>query len=374
MLSGRKIKISEALKGSRKKFALLAATAVAAPLLLLILFFYGGLNLSKISSAFNFVFRENPETSRESRTDRSDLRLISRQDFIKKYNPKPAYLPQALEIHSSLSGYVKSNSTSTLLPVRNWSVPFVDIKAESALAIDLPGARILYGKNVFEPRPIASLTKLMTALVAAEHMNLSDVATVSQNAVRTEGSSASLLVGEELTIEQLLYAALLESSNDAAVAIQEFYDGSREAGTPSFVDLMNQKAGALTLKDTSFVEPSGLSAENKTTAFGVASILWAAFQNENVARILGTSNYTTEPLNKEFTHYWVNLNTLIGAYGEIIAGKTGYTEEAGPSMTVLSATPNANKFVAIVVLNAYDRIEESTNLLNWVKQAYIWEE
>jgi len=383
MISGRKIKylfedkkaeLATKLADRKNKFALITAAAVLAPLLLLLIFFYGGFNFSKITSVVGIIFQQESEIEKDAQNSRSDLKLISRDDFLKKYNPKPAFLPQAIEIHSSLAEYIRSNSTTTLLPARNWSVPFIDINAESAIAIDMPSNRILYGKNVFAVRPIASITKLMTALIAVENMNLSDVATVSQNAIRTEGSSASLVTGEELTIEQLLYAALLESSNDAAVAIGEFYDSTRPEGSGKFVDLMNQRAEQLALKDTSFIEPSGLDAGNQTTSFGVANILWVAFQNETLRVIMGTSTYTTGPGNREFTHSWVNLNTLVGAYEDILAGKTGYTEEAGPSMALLSATSNPDKYIVVVVLSAQDRIDESTNLLNWVRQAYIWED
>lgn len=366
--------IDNVSKKINKKTFIFLAVSTLLPLLLLLVFFYGNFNLKNIYS--NMTASDKTENySEESFSLKNlSLQLIPRNKFVEKYNPKPAFLPRPIQLQATLSGFLKSNTSMELLPVRNWAVPFADINASSAIAIEMPTKRILYGKNVFEVRPVASLSKLITAMVVYETLNLDEIVTISQKAVQTEGNAASLVAGEQLTVEQLLYALLLESSNDAAVGLQEHYDSKRLSSQENFVQLMNTKARELGLNDATFEEPSGLSEYNQTSANGVAKMLYEAYQNPTIARIISSSSHITSPNNKDITHYWINLNTLLEAYDGIIGGKTGYTEEAGPSMSIIITTPNEGRYVIIVVLNAEDRVEETTNLLKWIREAYIWEE
>ena len=132
------------------------------------------------------------------------------------------------------------------------------IEAEAAIVVDLKNGLILYEKNIHEQLHIASLTKLMTTTIVLEENDGSEVATVSQNAANTDGTKIWLAQGEKITVENLLYAALIESANDSAVALAEHNAGSVEA----FVKKMNKKAYEIGLYSTSFSNPTGLDIEN----------------------------------------------------------------------------------------------------------------
>ena len=177
---------------------------------------------------FNFHTSQDTNVTVEKNKKNNDkfvFKLVPRKDFLKKYNKlQIGFLPNAKIASSSISGFIQNNSTDILLPVRNWQVQFEDIDATSVVAIYMPEKRILYGKNIFETRPIASLTKLMTALVVLDEFDLENSITITQAIVKEEGDRAGLIVGEKFSTEQLLYALLLESSNDAAIAFADSYN------------------------------------------------------------------------------------------------------------------------------------------------------
>ena len=359
------------IKNNPKMLGILGISIIL-PVLLTLFFYYGNVNLATINILSP---QKTSETATETTTqNRLKLKLISENEFLDKFNPAPAFLPKPIQINTTLSGFLKSNSALDLLPTRNWAVPFKDVEAYSAIAIEMPTKRILYGKNVYQVRPIASITKLVTAVVAFENIDPDTIVTISQDAIETEGAAGGLVGGEKLTAEELAYALLLESSNDAAIALAEHYNDNREEGAPDFVELMNIKVQNWGINDTSFEEPTGLSANNTSSANSIGKILYEATQNKDIAYIMRQTSHATEALNKDMAHYWINLNTLLGAYPEIIGGKTGFTDEAGPSMAIIATTPNSDRYVVIAVLNAIDRVAETRELYNWVKEAYIWEE
>lgn len=370
------LNLTAKLKDKDPKLLAVFGAAVALPVVLSLVFFYGNLNLRNITASLTFWSTEKPNNGLQNNPGISDfkLRLVSQEEFLKKYNPTPALLPKPIQLNATLSGFLRSNPSIELLPARNWAIGFEDIQAQSAIAIEMPTKRILYGKNVFEVRPIASITKLITALTAYNNLKLDEVVTVSQSAIRTEGAAGGLIAGEQLTVEQLLYAVLLESSNDAAVALQEHYDKNKDPGSLDFMAQMNLQAREIGASDTFFEEPTGLSPNNRSSANSIAKILYEVSQKQKLASIMAAAAYATEAQNRDTGHYWINLNTLLEAYEGVIGGKTGYTEEAGPSMAIISETPNDERYLIVAVLNATDRVQETTRLLKWVKEAYIWEE
>ena len=153
-----------------------------------------------------------------------------------------------------------------------------DISAKSAVLIDSKTGTVLYAKNIHERLPMASTTKIMTAIVAIENSNISDVVTVSKEAVGVEGSSIYLCAQEKLSMENLLYALLLESANDVAAAIAIEVAGSIDA----FAELMNSKAQELGLENTHFTNPHGLdNEEHYTTAYELAKVAAYAMKKRN---------------------------------------------------------------------------------------------
>ena len=358
-----KYKMQDYLKNEKIRFILYSTFA------LFFIFIIAGLLISYKSNSFKKEITNNiaGETEEEYKVGLSDT-----ESFLKKYQTsKINSLPKTNTFSSSIVDILNTDSLNTLLPARNWQVQFKDINATSALAVYMPEKRILYGRNVFEQRPVASLTKLMTALVVLDTYNSEEIITISQEAIKEEGDSANFVAGEQFTVNQLLYALLLESSNDAAWAFLEQYNKDNSGKT--FINAMNQKAQDMGLANTTFADPAGLSDANVSTAHEISQILYLVFQNDILKQVMQEPSYTTKSINKSLSHFWVNLNSLLGAQEDVLVGKTGFTNEAGPSMSTVAKSPIENTFVVTVVLDAQDRIEATRELLEWVKKAYIWE-
>ncbi len=261
-----------------------------------------------------------------------------------------------------------------VFPLRNWNIPKPEIQAKTALVYDTTRQEILYQKNdLSERRPIASLTKLMTALVVLENADLNSVFKISKEAVQTEGETGDLIVNEELTVKSLLYMLLVSSSNDAAVALAENIPFPPTNKTEQkFVELMNKKAASLNLENTYFVDPSGLSPENYSCAWDISLMLQEALKYPVMQKIMQTGEIDLKSIDGRFNHHLVNTDKLLGVIPEIIGGKTGYTEEAGNCMAVAFKSPADDGIIIIVIMDSPDRAGETKTLFEWTKQAFLW--
>ena len=203
--------------------------------------------------------------------------------------------------------------------------PLPSLSASAAVLYCPETGSVLCGKNENERRPMASTTKIMTAVVVLENRSLTDIVCVDARAVGTEGSSAYLSAGEKASVETLLYALLLNSANDAAAALAYDTAGSIEA----FAAMMNEKAAALGLNDTRFVNPSGLpDEEHYTTAYDLARLAAYALEKEIFARIVGTERVTFESEGGA-VRLFVNHNKLLRFRDDVIGVKTGFTKSSG---------------------------------------------
>ena len=200
------------------------------------------------------------------------------------------------------------------------------VSAESAILIEAKTGTALYEKKADERLPMASTTKIMTALVALELAPPETVVTVPREAVGTEGSSVYLFEGEQLTLEQLLYALLLASANDAAVAIACGTAGSVEA----FAGKMNEKAASLGLRNTHFVNPHGLDdPDHYTSARDLAVIARAALEVPLIRKAVSTQKITIPHNAEDGVRLLVNHNKLLRTYDGAIGVKTGFTKRSG---------------------------------------------
>ena len=228
-----------------------------------------------------------------------------------------------------------------------------DISAKCAVLIDAESGVVLYGKNERERRGMASTTKIMTALVALENAALSDWVTVSPEACGIEGSSVYLFPEEQITMESLLYALMLQSANDAAEAIAYAISGS----VADFVVLMNEKARELGLADTHFDNPHGLDgATHYTTAFELAKITAEALKNETFRQIVGTEKKAIPLHNGEATRLLVNHNRLLRDYDDVIGVKTGYTRACGRTL-VSAAEQNGVTLICVTLDDGNDWVD-----------------
>ena len=199
-----------------------------------------------------------------------------------------------------------------------------EILSRAAVVMDSETGRILYAKNPDLRLMPASTTKLMTALVVVERANLKDVVTVSRHAASVSATRMGLKAGDRVTVESLLYAALMKSANDAAVALAEAAAGSEE----KFVELMNRKAIAIGANDTRYINANGLPGEGQyITAFDLAKVMRQAIKYPVLKEILGTriTEVSTETGKTMFIR---NTNRLLWSDEELLGGKTGYTRQA----------------------------------------------
>jgi D-alanyl-D-alanine carboxypeptidase (penicillin-binding protein 5/6) len=244
------------------------------------------------------------------------------------------------------------------------------VNARAALVIETHSNEALYTQNVWEPLPIASLTKLMTALVVVDHLDLSTEVTVSLDAAQTTGSSMGLRVGEIILVEDLLKGLLISSGNDAAVALAEATSGTVE----DFVVLMNERTGTLGLNDTRYFDPSGLNAGNTSSAFEVAHLAKQVFRNPFLSSVMREREIIVSSVNGAYRHTLSNTNRLLGTdiADRIIAGKTGTTLQAGQCL-ISFINGASDRTIMTIILGSSDRYGDVKNLIGWVDQSFSWE-
>jgi serine-type D-Ala-D-Ala carboxypeptidase (penicillin-binding protein 5/6) len=233
------------------------------------------------------------------------------------------------------------------------------VTARSAVVMEQSSHRVLFEKNAHERLAMASTTKIMTALVALEHGSLTDIVTVSPNAARVGGSSIYLKAGEKLTLEQLLYGLMLQSGNDASVAIAEYIGGS----VNGFLDMMNKRAAEIGAVDTHFASPNGLDCPGHyTTAFDLALIAATAMGNANFRTIVSTKGLYIPLEGQENGRYIKNKNKILWSYDGANGVKTGYTSDAGRCF-VGSAEREGMQLIS-VVLDCGPMFEEAAQLMD----------
>src|SRR4030043_1215845 len=199
-----------------------------------------------------------------------------------------------------------------------------EVYSRSAVAMDAATGRILYAKNPDLRLAPASTTKLMTAIIAIEKADLSDVVTVSRNASHVSPHKAGFREGDKVSVETLLYAALVGSANDAAVALAEAVAGSEKR----FVYLMNSKAIAMGLKDTKFINPHGLPGPGQyITAYDLSKIMSYALRYPKLKEIIGTRVAEVSTENR-YAIFLKKPNRLLWSDEDLVGGKTGYTRKA----------------------------------------------
>lgn len=232
--------------------------------------------------------------------------------------------------------------------------------AQAAALIDVASGRLLYSKNGDERMRIASLTKVMTAIVAIEHGDLKDQVKIGKNAFAKEGSSLFLKLGEEMSLENLLYGLMLRSGNDAASAIAEHVGGSEEG----FVLMMNEKAAMLGLSQTHFMNPHGLDHDDHfSSANDLAKLTAYALKNPTFREIVKTPVKNAPNPNEKWDYKWSNKNKMLRFYEGADGVKTGYTKKAFRCL-ISSATRNGQQLAA-VTLNDGNDWNDHANMLDY---------
>lgn len=268
---------------------------------------------------------------------------------------------QIPENSSDVAGVQKYLSPPVAL---NLSLP--EFSARAVLILDLTTDTVLYQKDASIPLPIASTTKIVTALVASEYFKPNSVLIVNQGADIT-GARVGLFKGENLSFRSLLYGMLLNSGNDAAFTIAENYPG----GVLGFVSAMNKMAAELNLKNSHFTNPAGFDDQNHySSAQDLAIISQEALKNYQLARIFSTQETQVTSLDKKYSHQLSNLNKLLSEVTGVLGIKTGFTTLAKENLVTL--VERENHRVLIVVLGSDDRFKETTKLIEWTYTNFRW--
>ncbi|MGH2573430.1 MAG: D-alanyl-D-alanine carboxypeptidase family protein [Actinomycetota bacterium] len=233
------------------------------------------------------------------------------------------------------------------------------VTAPSAILQDLETGQVLFSRAPDQRRPIASVTKVMTALVVLESESPSASTTVTANAASQRGAELGLGVGERIRVRELLYAILLQSANDAAVALAEHVAGSE----PGFVLMMNRRADVMGLSGTRFFGPTGLDDRGYSTAQDIAAITRAAYEFPLFARIVRTRFRTVRSLTGPARRIQ-NRNVLLWRYSPTIGVKTGFTMPAGHCL-VAAARWEGRELLAVVLGSPEDAFGDGAALVDY---------
>ncbi len=266
--------------------------------------------------------------------------------------------------------------------VKVYATENLSINAKASLIVEVNSGKIIHENNAKTKNYPASVTKILTAIIVLENCELDDIATVSENAISNIPSDyvvAPLFVGEKMKIEDLLYALLLKSSNDAAYVLAEHVGGSVEG----FSDMMNKKAEELGCVNSHFVNPNGIHDNNHyTTAYDMYLIAKYAMENEKFAKIVSTYEYTLPATNKyskndrvmKNTNYFVNPNSKY--YDKNVKGiKTGTTLEAGNCL-ITDTTKNGFDVITVVLgaETSDSKFSETRRMINYMFDNYTFTE
>lgn len=240
------------------------------------------------------------------------------------------------------------------------------VSAAAYVLMDATSGNVLAEQYADVRLPMASTTKIMTALVVIETLPLDTVVITDARAVGAEGSSIYLYAGERITVRTLLYALLLSSANDAALALALACDESVEA----FAARMNARAAALSLRNTHFCNPNGLHEKaHYTTARDLATLTRAALANDTFAQIVRTKRYVAPQDGTDATRLFLNHNRLLRTLDGCIGVKTGFTRAAGRCL--VSASEREGLSLIAVTLNAPDDWRDHTALHEWGHARYV---
>ena len=240
-----------------------------------------------------------------------------------------------------------------LIPI---NIKAYESSASCVVLMDMDSLNVIYGENMHDVRSVASISKIMTAIVAIESADVNSTVTIGEEITKAYGSGIYIKQGEEITLESLLYGLMLRSGNDAALAIANYVGGDID----NFVEMMNEKAVEIGMKNTTFNNPHGLDENggNLSTAYDMALLTSYAMQNENYRKIVSTKKYT---LRTNMNYYsWINKHKLLHSHNYITGGKTGFTDIAKRTLVTTASKDNIN--LVVVTLNDGNDFVDHINL------------
>jgi D-alanyl-D-alanine carboxypeptidase len=264
----------------------------------------------------------------------------------------------------SVSSRPKPQETKKL-PVRKWEVIDPSVDAEAVMIQSLDTNFPFFNYQTYKQWPMASVSKLITAIVVAEDFGMNKRIPITEEALTTEGIAGELKSGEVYVSEDLLKILLLVSSNDAATAFEE-YAGGREA----FIALATKKIAAIGMTQTVMKDASGLSPENVSTASDLIKLArYLTDKHPQIVSWTRLEQYLVQPVNDSVSRTVYNIDSFVRE-ARFLGGKTGTSPEARENL--LAFFTFGNERLAFIILGSHDRYNQTNNLLRWIREAYIF--
>lgn len=277
---------------------------------------------------------------------------------------------QASESFNSQTNYVLPVSEPTYFPIRNPNFSEPVLNAKSFILYDTKNTKVLFEKNSRQPLPVASLTKILTAVVALENLNREEVVEIGRESMNTDEEGADFYLGEKFYFQDLLKAMLIKSSNDAASAVARTVENKTGV---IFADLMNKKAAQIGMTNSVFLDPSGLNDQAYSTVEDLIKLVRYSKKYKEIWSILTLPFADIFSADKKFSHHLISTNKLFGVIPDMIGGKTGYTDGALGCIILEQSLPQNGTSLIVIVLGSTERFEDAKNLLEWGKNAFRWE-
>lgn len=299
------------------------------------------------------------------------IALFAVNIFLAVKNSQDIPLSDLMPLNISSSrrqAYVFSISEPNYIPILNANIPRPTISGRSALVYDTYSNRFLYEEGIDFKLPIASLTKILSAIIILERLNSDDIVTITENSIKVDGEKQDLYLGEKLTVRNLLKLMLIESSNDAAYALAIH---AKNLGI-NFIGEMNLKAQVLGMRDSIFTDPAGLDDGAYSTAKDLVKLVQYSLSYKEIWDISAEKTAIVESSDERIKHSIISTNQLLGLIKDIIGGKTGYTDGAGQCMILVASVPDYPGKIISIVLGSNDRFGDTQKLVEWTRTAYRW--
>lgn len=271
-------------------------------------------------------------------------------------------------VFNTTQAYILPISDPNYLPILDTAIDKPVIKAEAAVAYDTRSGRVLFSQKPSARLPVASLTKILSAVVVLERFNQSDIAAVGKESVKVDGMRQDLYAGERISVANLLQMMLVGSSNDAAYALAAYANGHGI----DFVAAMNEKAAQIGMANSHFLDPAGLNDEAYATAEDMVKLVAYTLRYDALWTASGEKELVLASADGKFSHKVTNTDQLVGVVGDLYGGKTGFTDAAQGCLALIISIPGEDAKVISIILGSRDRFGESKSLVDWVRAAYRW--
>lgn len=261
-------------------------------------------------------------------------------------------------------------SEATYFPIRDTEVAVPELTAKSFLVYDTKNEKVIFSKEPGRILPIASLTKLLTAVVSIENLDPQEVVTITSDAFNANGEGgADFRLQEKFYFKDLLGAMLIKSSNDAALAVAKAVE--QKTGE-NFAVLMNRQARQIGMGQSHFLDPAGLNDEGYSTAGDLLRLVKYSKNYPEIWSLAGRSSLDTASADGKFKHHFESTNKLWGNLPGLTGGKTGYTDGALGCMIIEENLSEQNTSLVIILLGSTDRFWEIKKISDWSKIAFRW--